>query len=422
MPRQEQGRPRASPSGYRPAAGFTFAARMKILVLLSRFPYPLDKGDKLRAYHQLRYLAGQGHTICLLALSDEAVGVEALAAVRPLCRGGLYLHRLGRGARGRGLLRALATAGRPLQVGYFYEKAAQRLVDKLLAEFRPGHVYCQLIRMAEYLRPHAGRVPLTLDYMDVFSAGMARRAATAPAWQRPVLALEARRLAAYEAEAFGWFGHHTIISDQDRQLVPHPLKEQITLVPNGIGLDYFQPQPLAAKTYDLLFCGNMGYHPNVDAACWLAEEILPLVQRRHPAATLLVAGTTPAPRVQALARRPGVTVSGWLPDIRTAYAQARVFVAPMRVGTGLQNKLLEALAMQLPCVTTALANNALRGAPGQHLLVADGAPALAEALAGLLADEARAARLAAAGRTFVAATYDWAAATAKLENLLQNTC
>ena len=395
---------------------------MKILVLLSRFPYPLDKGDKLRAYHQLRYLAGQGHEICLLALSDEAVGVEALAAVRPLCQGGLYVHRLGKAARGRGLLRALATAGRPLQVGYFYEAAAQRLVDKLVAEFRPAHVYCQLIRMAEYLRCHAGRVPATLDYMDVFSAGMARRAATAPAWQRPVLALEASRLAAYEAAAFGWFRHHTIISDQDRQLIPHAAKGQIAIVPNGIALDYFQPQPLAPKTHDLLFCGNMGYHPNVDAACWLAEEILPLVQQRRPGARLLVAGTSPAPRVRALASRPGVAVSGWLPDIRTAYAGARVFVAPMRVGTGLQNKLLEAMAMQLPCVTTPLANNALRGAPGRHLLVAEGAPALADALASLLADAEAAAQLAAAGRTFVAETYDWAAATARLENLLRDTC
>ena len=395
---------------------------MKLLVLLSRFPYPLDKGDKLRAYHQLRYLAGRGHDVCLLALSDAPVSAAELAAVRPLCRGGLHLHHLGRLGRGRGLARALATAGRPLQVGYFYEAAAQRLVDKLLAEFRPDHVYCQLIRMAEYLRSHAGRVPMTLDYMDVFSAGMARRAATAPAWQRPVLALEARRLAAYEAAAWGWFRHHTIISDQDRQLIAHPRNEAITLVPNGIDFAYFQPQPAAPKTHDLLFCGNMGYHPNVDAACWLAEEILPLVQRRHPQARLLVAGTTPAPRVLALARRPGVGVSGWLPDIRTAYAGARVFVAPMRVGTGLQNKLLEAMAMQLPCVTTPLAHNALGGTPGQHLLVADSAPALADALANLLADPAGAARLAAAGRTFVAETYDWAAATARLENLFPDNC
>jgi sugar transferase (PEP-CTERM/EpsH1 system associated) len=393
---------------------------MRLLVLLSRFPHPLDKGDKLRAYYQLRYLAGQGHELCVLALSDEAVSPAALAAVRPLCRGGLHVHPLGRVARGRGLARALATAGWPLQVGYFYEAAAQRLVNKLIVDFQPDHVYCQLIRMAEYLRGYAG--PKTLDYMDVFSAGMARRAATAPAWQRPVIALEARRLGAYEAEVFAWFDHCTIISDQDRQLVQHPQRDQIVVVPNGIALDIFQPHPHTTKRYDLVFCGNMGYHPNVDAACWLAEEILPLVQHQHPQAQLLVAGTTPAPRVQALARRPGVAVSGWLPDIRQAYAEARVFVAPMRVGTGLQNKLLEAMAMQLPCVTTPLANNALRGTPGQHLLVAEGAAALATAISQLLADEAGAAQLAERGRTFVQATYDWAATTASLENLLLVSC
>jgi len=393
---------------------------MRLLVLLSRFPHPLDKGDKLRAYYQLRYLAGQGHEICLLALSDEAVTPEALAAVRPLCRGGLHVHPLGRPAQALGLARALLTAGWPLQVGYFYEAAAQRLVNSLLASFRPDHVYCQLIRMAEYLRGYAG--PKTLDYMDVFSAGMARRAAKAPAWQRPVMALEARRLAAYEAEVFGWFAHRTIISDQDRQLVQHPQRDRIRIVPNGIAFDVFQPQPHTAKCYDLVFCGNMGYHPNVDAACWLAEEILPLVQRQHPQARLLVAGTTPAPRVQALARRPGVAVSGWLPDIRQAYAEARVFVAPMRVGTGLQNKLLEAMAMQLPCVTTPLANNALGGTPGQHLLVAASAAGLVAAIGQLLADEAAAAQLAERGRTFVRATYDWATTTAGLENLFLDNC
>ena len=393
---------------------------MRLLVLLSRFPYPLDKGDKLRAYHQLRYLAGRGHEVCLLALSDELVSAEALAAVRPLCRGGLHLHQLSRVAQGRGLARALATAGRPLQVGYFYEAGAKTLLDKLLAEFQPAHVYCQLVRMAEYLRDYAG--PKTLDYMDVFSAGMARRAAQAPAWQRPVLALEARRLAAYEAEVFGWFQHRTIISDQDRQLIQHPDRADIVVVPNGIDCDYFTPQASAAPGPELLFCGNMGYHPNVDAAAWLATDILPLVRQRHPAARLLLAGTSPSPKVRALARRPGVEVSGWLPDIRAAYAGARVFVAPMRVGTGLQNKLLEAMAMRLPCVTTPLANNALRGTPGQHLLVADTAPALAASISELLAAPAEAARLAQAGHEFVRQHYDWAAATAQLENLFLDNC
>ena len=387
---------------------------MKLLVLLSRFPYPLDKGDKLRAYYQLRELA-QRHEICLFALSDEAVSDEALAAVRPLCRGGLVLRRLRRPGIARGLAWALAS-GRPLQVGYFHDAGAQRQVDELLRDFQPAHVYCQLIRMAEYLRPHAGRVPMTLDYMDVFSAGMARRATQAPAWQRPVLALEARRLLAYEAAAFDWFAHHTIISDQDRQLIAHPRRAAIEIVLNGIDTAFFRPQPEAGKPNDVLFCGNMSYHPNVDAACFLAEDIMPLVRQRHPAARLLVAGTTPAPRVQALASA-HVEISGWVPDIRAAYASARVFAAPMRVGTGLQNKLLEAMAMELPCVTTPLANNALGGTDGRELRVAADAPALAAAIADLLAAPAAAAALAGRGHAFVQQRYTWAGATARLEAL-----
>ena len=389
---------------------------MKLLVLLSRFPYPLDKGDKLRAFHQLRYLA-ERHEICLFAMTDEEVSAEAQAAVRLLCRGGVVVHRLRRPGIVRNMARAVAT-GRPLQVGYFYDARAQRQVDGLLHDFRPDHVYCQLIRMAEYLRSHAGQLPMTLDYMDVFSAGVGRRATQAPLWQRPVLVLEARRLLAYEAAAFDWFQYHTIISDQDRQLIQHPRRDQIRIVLNGIDTVFFQPRPAVTKEYDVLFCGNMSYHPNVDAACFLAEEIMPLVRQRHPAARLLIAGTTPAPRVLALASA-HVTVSGWVADIRVAYAAARVFVAPMRVGTGLQNKLLEAMAMVLPCVTTPLANNALGGTDGQELRVAGAAPALAAAISSLLADEAVAAALAGRGLRFVQTRYDWAGATARLEALFE---
>ena len=387
---------------------------MKLLVLLSRFPYPLDKGDKLRAYYQLRFLS-ERHEICLFTLSDEMVTAEAKAAVRPLCRGGLVVHRLRRPGIARNMAWALAS-GLPLQVGYFYDKLAQRQVDGLLRDFRPDHVYCQLIRMAEYLRSYAHELPMTLDFMDVFSAGMARRAMQAPLWQRPVLALEAHRLLTYEAAAFDWFQHHTIISDQDRQLIQHPRRDQIEIVLNGIDTDFFRPQPTVAKEFDLLFCGNMSYHPNVDAAGFLAEEILPLVRQRHPGARLLVAGTTPAPRVLALASTQ-VQVSGWVPDIRTAYASARVFVAPMRVGTGLQNKLLEAMAMALPCVTTPLANNALGGTDGQELRVAAGASALAAVISSLLDDAVEAEKLAVSGQTFVKHHYTWAGATVRLEAL-----
>lgn len=386
---------------------------MKLLVLLSRFPYPLDKGDKLRAYHQLRYLA-QHHEICLFAVTDEEVTARAHALVAPLCVGGLHVQRLYRPGIARNMAQAFG-GGKPFQVGYFYDAAAQRRLDALIEAFRPAHVYCQLIRMAEYLRPYVGQLPMTLDYMDVFSAGMARRANNAPTWQKPVFRLEARRLRAYEAEAFDWFRHRTIISDQDRQLIDHPRREEIHVVLNGIDTDYFRPVA-GEKQYDILFCGNMGYHPNIDAAVFLAEEILPLVQQAGPPARLLIAGTTPAPRVQALASAT-VTVSGWLADIRQAYASARVFVAPMRVGTGLQNKLLEAMAMQLPCVTTPLANNALRGVADTQLLIGDSAAQLAAHILTLLTDAERATALAKNGNDFVQQQYDWAGSTARTEQL-----
>jgi len=386
---------------------------MKLLVLLSRFPYPLDKGDKLRALHQLRYLA-QHHTVCLLALTDEDVPAEALTQVAPLCAGGLHVHRLRRPGIARGIAQALAR-GLPLQVGYFQDPVAQQRLAELLRTFSPDHIYCQLIRMAEYLRPHYQHWPCTLDYMDVFSAGVARRAARAPRWQRPVLQLEAQRLRRYEALAFEWFRAHTIISDQDRQLIDHPQRQRIRVVLNGIDTAYFRAVA-STKEHDLLFCGNMAYPPNVDAAVFLAEEILPLVRQQHPQARLLVAGTTPTARVQALAAE-HVTVSGWLPDIRTAYAGARVFVAPMRTGTGLQNKLLEAMAMRLPCVTTPLANAPLRAIPNQQVLVGNTAAQLATHISTLLSSPDTAASLAAQGLAFVQTQYNWATATAQLNQL-----
>ncbi|KAA9339710.1 glycosyltransferase [Hymenobacter busanensis] len=390
---------------------------MKLLVLLSRFPYPLDKGDKLRAFHQLRHLARR-FEVCLFALTDEDVTPEAHAAVAPLCAGGVHVHRLRK--PGIGLNMGLGVLkGWPFQVGYFYDAAAARQLAAVVQQFAPERLYCQLIRMAEYARPYAAQLPMTLDYMDVFSTGMTRRAAKAPVWQRPVFALEAHRLQQYEAECFAWFRHHTIISDQDRQLIDHEDRQRIQVVPNGIDTEHFRPGATPAdEPYELVFCGNMAYHPNVEAAEWLAQEILPAVHQQHPQARLLLAGTTPAARVLAL-RSAHVQVSGWLPDIRTAYASARVFVAPMRTGTGLQNKLLEAMAMGRPSVTTPLANNALHATAGQHVLVGRTTEELAAHVRHLLEKPTEAAGLGANGREFVREQYNWEASTERLADLLR---
>ena len=161
----------------------------------------------------------------------------------------------------------------------------------------------------------------------------------------------------------------------------------------------------------------MSYAPNVDAARFLVKEVMPLVWEQCPYATVLLAGTDPRSSVRALASD-RVTVSGHLPDIREAYASSQVFVAPMRIGSGLQNKLLEAMAMQRPCVTTSLANTPLGAVSGEHLLVGDDAAILAAHIVGLLKDAELRSRIADSGLRFVQQHYSWSAAVKPLEELL----
>src|SRR5690606_30283802 len=168
---------------------------------------------------------------------------------------------------------------------------------------------------------------------------------------------------------FDLFDHQAIISAQDRDLLYHPLRDQVAVVPNGVDTAYFSPQD-TPKAHDLLFTGNMNYPPNIDSVLFLVHQVLPLVHAHRPGTTLLIAGVDPDQRVRDLAtRNPAVTVSGWVKDIRSSYASARIFVAPMQIGTGLQNKLLEAMAMGMPCVTSDLANNAVGARPGEAILI-----------------------------------------------------
>jgi glycosyltransferase involved in cell wall biosynthesis len=284
-------------------------------------------------------------------------------------------------------------------------------------EVKPDHVYCQLIRTAEYARklPY----PKTLDYQDVFSKGIERRMKTSSFYLLPVLYLEHKRLLKYERRIFDCFDNKTIISKPDRDLIPHPDRGSISIVINGVDTDYFRPREVK-KDIDVVFTGNMGYPPNVNAAEFLVKEIMPLVQIRYPDVTVALAGATPHPKLLAL-RSDRVIVTGWVDDMREYYARSKIFIAPMRIGTGLQNKLLEAMAMRLPCITSDLANQALQAEPGKQILTGSSAMELATDVICLLSDPELAGRIAEQGHRFVRGKYDWQAATAQLERIMIST-
>ena len=385
---------------------------MKLLVVTSRFPFPIERGDKLRAYHQIRQLASR-HEVVLVALSEHEVPAEHLARLEDLCAR-VHVVRRSRFTT----LASVATAPLrrlPLQVGYFQAASVQAEVRAIVERERPDHVYCQLVRTAELARDL--HVPCTIDYQDAFSAAARRRAAHSVWGLRQVLEREADAVARYEAQAFGWFDRHVIISAQDRQLLDFPGAEKVEVLPNGVDTEFFHPGPTAADARDLVFVGNMGYPPNVAAATVLAEEVLPLVQRERPATDLLIAGARPARAVRRLAG-PQVEVTGWMDDIRTGYRRGRVLVAPLSIGAGQQNKILEAMAMGVPCVTTELVNGAIGAERGRHLHLAASPTEFAARSLELLHDPDAHRRMAEAALEFVRERFSWEAVGDQLDGVL----
>ena len=229
--------------------------------------------------------------------------------------------------------------------------------------------------------------------------------------------MEYRRLKRYEAAIFDDFDIKTIISEPDRELIPHSKKDEILIIPNGVDHEYFKPQE-QEKRYDLVFTGNMSYPPNVNAVDYLANEILPLVWKQLPEVKMYIAGASPDPKVKRVASE-RIIVSGWLDDIREAYAQSRVFIAPMRIGTGLQNKLLEAMSMRLPAITSPLANASLGAKPNEEILIGSNAEEMAQHIVTLLNYPQKATQLAQAGYDFTNRVYDWGKATERLEEAMR---
>ncbi|MEI7895461.1 MAG: glycosyltransferase [bacterium] len=384
---------------------------MRLFFILPRVPYPTEKGDKLRAFHQIKQLS-KHHEIILCALNDGDLHEDAIPVLKRYVKA-IHIIPISKASIAFNLFKTLFS-NKPLQVGYFYNASSAAKIHKLIEEYKPDHIFCQLIRVAEYVKGIS--IPKTLDYQDVFSKGVERRLATAPFYMKPFLKIEYNRLLQYEHDAYEAFDNKIIISAPDRDLIPHPGRNNIVVVANGVDTGFFRPIE-APKEYDLVFTGNMGYPPNIKSAEFLVNEILPEVLPHKPGLRLLIAGASPHLRVMVL-KSAQVTVSGWVPDMRDCYAGARIFIAPMQIGTGLQNKLLEAMAMKVPCITSPLAFQALNARDGEDILVAGTPKEYAAHILMLLDNPEKAARIAQNGYDFVQRNFNWETETEKINKLI----
>ena len=385
---------------------------MRLLILLPRVPFPLEKGDKLRAYHQIKYLS-RHHEIILVALGKKKDNhSKALENLKPFC----HEIKLIKPCTIHRLINTIYffLKGRPLQTGYFYSSRARRYIKQKVVEGSIDSIYCQLFRTAEMVKTF--KIPKTIDYQDAFSSSMKKRTQATKGLQKLLLAVEYKRVKKYEHTIYNWFDNHIIISENDRKAVGIP---GIHIIRNGVDYDFFASQH-SGETYDLIFAGNMSYLPNVHTAIYIVKKIMPLIWKERPDSNLILAGASPDSRVKNLKSKK-IIVTGWIEDIREAYEKSKVFIAPMQIGTGLQNKILEAMAMELPCITSRESWKPIGAQPDKEIFIAQNAKEYAKIALHLLQNEEKRKSTGTAARQYITNNFSWEACTEPLNNIISKT-
>ncbi len=339
----------------------------EILFLAHRIPYPPDKGDKIRSYHLLRSLA-ERHDVHLGTFVDDPADWCHVETLRAMCAESCIRPLSLRRARLRSA--GALVMGEPLTVAYYRDRRLTQWVIDLAARRPLAGAFVFSSSMGQYLdgsrlNPGAVRV---LDFCDVDSDKWRQYSVARAFPLKFIFAREARLLAQTEREYTRRFDASLVVSEAEAQLLRGASASdecRIHIVPNGVDAGYFDPSasyltPFSQGVSPIVFTGAMDYHANVDAVQWFASDVLPAIRYQRPDVVFAIVGSNPAPAVLALAREPGVLVTGRVPDVRPYLAHAQVVVAPLRLARGVQNKVLEAMAMARPVVATP---NALQGIP-----------------------------------------------------------
>lgn len=405
---------------------------MKILYVCHRIPYPPNKGDKIRSFNEIKYLS-KNHDLYLAFLVDDPADVKHVDALRDYCVELAWEQFSPRQNKIKAAPHMFI--GRPLSLPYFYSPQIQHAIDAWATRHSFDAVICFSGPMAEYVfkckalkgRSAASPMKRIMDFCDVDSDKWGQYAGEAKFPMNLVYGLEQKRLLAYEARVNRAFDHSVFVTENEAQLFRDlvPAARNLEVVGNGVDFDYFSPLHKGAaccaptmENTDLVFTGAMDYHANVDAVMWFCREILPVIREAGIGADFCIVGGKPTAEVQALARIPGVQVTGFVEDIRPWYMRAAVSVIPLRLARGVQNKVLEAMAMGCPVVTTRKAAEGVGAKNGEHLLVADDPGAFAAAAIDLYRDPAARRQLGETGRAFVREHFDWRRNMEKLEQLL----
>jgi sugar transferase (PEP-CTERM/EpsH1 system associated) len=384
----------------------------ELLFLTQRIPFPPIKGEKIRALQILRFLR-ERYIVHLGSLIDDSTDWQYVPELKKLC-GETYFAPLNPRVAKIKCLRGLLNA-QPLSVVYFYNRRLAAWIDDLLARRRPAAAVVFSSAMAQYLLDARGRPRRTvMDFVDVDSDKW-RQYAERHRWpMRWIYGRESRTLLAFDREVGRVFDVSTFVSSAEAALfnsLAPELASKTHYVPNGVDSDYFSPDrayenPYSGRAPRVVFTGAMNYWPNVDAVTWFAAEILPRIRLRIPDVEFDIVGASPDPKVQELVADPRIKVTGRVPDIRPYIAHAAVAVAPLRVAGGVQNKVLEAMAMAKPVVASPRALAGLEPEAARHVFVAEDTEAFARVISQAIVAGANT-EIGAQARRCILELYDW---------------
>jgi glycosyltransferase involved in cell wall biosynthesis len=397
---------------------------LRLLYVTLGVPHPGNGGAAQRDAYLIRQLAARGHDVRALCLVDVAADLDTVTIARAFL-GDVQLDVVPAARPAVRAIRALLGSRRdPLVVRSYHEPRLAELVARTVAEWRPDVLQIEHSLLAGYERRLAERSrPRAVLSLHNLSSGQYRQIAELPGStaERAIRRVKARLMEGWEPAIAARFDRCIVVSEQDRRRLlavrPGLLVE---VVENGVDAEALVPVARPAVGRDLIFVGTMGYPPNADAAVRFARAILPRVRAHVPEARLLVVGRNPPPAVRALAADAGIVVTGGVADVVEWYRRASVAAVPVRAGGGTRIKVLEALALGVPVVTTRLGCEGLGVEAGRHVLVADSDEAFADRVAELLSSPELGVRLAQAGRRLVEERYDWRAVAARLEHVYRD--
>jgi len=389
---------------------------MRILFLCHRLPYPPKRGGKIRPFNMIRHLSRR-HEVTVATVARSAAEVAEGQDLRKYCHE-LHVGQIPTYA-GWGRFGLYTATTYPATFGYFYSPALDRTVKTLLAtrDFEAIFVHCS--SMGPYVARHRGCRKM-LDYGDADSEKWLEYARASRFPLSLGFALEGRKVRRYERWLAEGFDACSVNAPREREVLGQYVDKPIYVFPNGVDLDYFRPQREGgpASPARVVFTGNMSYKPNVEAVGDFVSRILPRVWARRPETEFYIVGMDPSPAVRRLADGRRIVVTGRVDDVRPYFDAATVAVAPLRIARGLQNKVLEAMAMRVPVVASPAAFNGINAEAGRDVLVADDPESFSRGVVSLLDDPLLRDRHAAAARTCVERNHDWARILNGLERLV----